>query len=83
MVEWNRVFQCHLHNIWCHRAHNTVGIQRRTLVRAGVVKRGLLRSRDLEETLRTYGILMGCIERKTMGGGEEQEGKRIPFSVWN
>lgn len=76
------MFQCHMHNVWCHRAHNTVGTQRRTLVRAGVVKRGLLRSWGLEEPLRTYGILMGCLGRKTMGG-EGQEGKRIPFSVRN
>lgn len=48
-------------------------------MRAGVVKRGLLRSRDLEETLRTYGILMGCIERKTMGGGKNRKGREFPF----
>lgn len=50
-------------------------------MRAGVVKRGLLRSRDLEETLRTYGILMGCIERKTMGGGRTGREENSLFSV--
>lgn len=47
-------------------------------MRAGVVKGGLLRSWGLEETLRTYGILMGCIERKTMGG-KDRKGREFFF----
>ena len=60
---------------------NTVGTQRRTFVRAGVLKGGLLRSWGLEEPLRTHGIFMGCIEKEDGGGGKGQEGKRTPFSV--
>lgn len=37
---------------------NAVGTQRRALLRAGVVKGGLLGSWHLKETLRTYGILI-------------------------
>lgn len=42
---------------------NAVGTQRRALLRAGVVKGGLLGSWHLKETLRTYGILIHRKER--------------------
>lgn len=49
------------------------------MARAGVPKGGKSRSLGLKEPVRTYGILIGDIERRTMGVGESTARKNKSF----
>lgn len=79
VVEWNCVCWCHLPSDWYHRTHKCSRDSEETMARAGVPKGGKSRSLGLKEPVRTYGILIGDIERRTMGVGESTARKNKSF----